>query len=121
MSEDDTIQLRAMKVMHGLQERYSEAFAISPAEPPDFGRRVYLWLISVLPNIDSTSRPAMGAWSLVRTFVPKNVSPSAAKIHPRDVIMLIDTALSGKNPELLASLDTSVAKAKARIANKKQS
>jgi hypothetical protein len=123
----------ALKVKSNLKSRYSSTFLITPAKTPLLFKQVYLWLVAVpsehtrndpvsscfpaieknLPGIELTQY----VWSLIHTFVPKNISPDATKISVSDVITMVDNALSGRDPKLLASLDTFVAKAKSRIAN----
>lgn len=85
-----------------LRERYSESFAVVPGT----GQRIHLFLVKV------------GLWALVRTFVPKDMGRAGETITLEDSLVLIENTLTEKNPELLESLDASVAKAKSRIANK---
>jgi hypothetical protein len=85
-----------------LRERYSESFAIVPGTE----NRIHLFLVKV------------GLWALVRTFVPKDLASSTDTISLEDLLGLIENALLGIDPLLLASLDASVEKAKSRIANK---
>jgi len=59
-------------------------------------------------------------WSLVHTFTPTEVGKEVGRIYVSDVVALIDLALSGENPSLLTSLDGAVARAKSRLARKRQ-
>jgi hypothetical protein len=137
MSQDDAIRLD--KVKDGLKNRYSGTFMVMPAQPPLFGKQVYLWLVAPSPDqartefMSSSSRavPINGqgtgterteyVWSLIRTFVPKDIGPNAKSISVQDVLPLIENALSGGGPKLLESLDAAVAKSKTRIAAKSRS
>lgn len=85
-----------------LRERYSESFAVTLGKE----NRIHLFLIK------------LSLWALVRTFVPKDIDQSAKSIRIGDALSLIENALNGSNPELLESLDTSVSKARSRIAAK---
>jgi len=85
-----------------LSERYSERFAITRGE----GERVHLFLIK------------FSLWGLVRTLVPKDVSPEAKTITIADALGLVESALTGKNEKMLESLEVAVPKAKSRILTK---
>jgi len=137
MSQTDGLRLRAARVNSDLHNRYSATFLVTTAKPPLSGAQVYLWLVAppLSPSRDEfmSSRltvlekngeePDLASyiWSLIRTFVPKDVGPNSASISVEDVIVLIEAALSGDNPKLLESLDKAVARSKTRIAAKIQS
>jgi hypothetical protein len=137
MSQSDAIRLARVK--DGLKNRYSGTFMVMHAQPPLFGKQVYLWLVA--PSPDQTRTGFMGSrpsavpidgqgtgtdrtehvWSLIRTFVPKDIGPKAKSISVQDMLPLIENALSGGDPKLLESLDTAVAKSKTRIAAQSRS
>ncbi|MBI3859805.1 MAG: hypothetical protein HY296_06190 [Thaumarchaeota archaeon] len=111
-------------------------FAIMPGDEVDFGKRVYLWLVNppsasiyvgkqiihscyqVFPKTGPNTDVDMVkyAWSLIHTFVPKELGPNVTTISCDDAVRLIEDALSGRDTKLLMSLDASVAKAQSRIA-----
>jgi len=86
-----------------LRERYSETFAITMSREK---KQIHLFLIK------------FGLWSLVRTFVPKDVE--ADEIEISAVLDLLENALNESNSErsLLVSLDSSVKAARERILSK---
>ena len=57
-------------------------------------------------------------WALIRTFVPKDIG--SEKIEVSDVLALLENALNNSvdGADLLSSLDSSVERARARIASK---
>lgn len=85
-----------------LRERYSETFAISSGRE----KQIHLFLIKY------------SLWALVQTFVPKDIS--SEKIAVGDVLSLIENALNGSDAKLLASLDSSVGRARLRIEAKRE-
>jgi hypothetical protein len=88
-----------------LRERYSETFAITVNREK---KQVHLFLIK------------FGLWSLVRTFVPKDLVSEEIEIS--GVLGLLENALneSDSGKSLLVSLDNSVKAAKERILSKAQ-
>jgi hypothetical protein len=86
----------ALKLLH---ERYSESFALTRVNE----KQVHLFLVKV------------GLWSLVWTFVPRDVGTDNIQID--QALLFIENAMKKENP-FVAKLDSSVAKAKERIGKK---
>jgi len=138
MSGDDVDRFRAIRVKDELTSRYSGIFEVTPAKAPLDGKQVYLWLIAPPPTRSQLESSSSGlsasmtkeertkidisgyVWSLVHTFTPTEVGKEVGRIYVSDVVALIDLALSGENPSLLTSLDGAVARAKSRLARKRQ-
>jgi hypothetical protein len=87
-----------------LRERFSETFALTKGNE----NQIHLFLIKY------------GMWALVRTLVPKDIH--SQKIGMSEALILLENALneSGTEELLLASLDASVDRARARIETRRK-